>query len=127
MDDFRLRISQLVHDCQESWPFSQKFFSILNTFDYLSVFVDGFQNSSVNFLFKSSIDFFFSFNLYFQYIIDIFNTDKSSAIEEICNAFKHMIEEIFERIENVIIADVSKDFIKYKALEYSLTKSINFV
>ena len=35
----------------------------------------------------------------------------------IARTFEHMIEEIFERIENSIISDVTLDIIEYKKLK----------
>lgn len=36
----------------------------------------------------------------------------------LAHTFEHMIEEIFERIENIIIADVTVDIFEYKKLKY---------
>ena len=40
-----------------------------------------------------------------------------SMFSNICRTFEHMIEEIFERLENIIIADVTLDIIEYKKLK----------
>ena len=48
MDDFRLRLSQLIHVYEERWPFSKKFYSILNTFGFLLALINEWQNNSVS-------------------------------------------------------------------------------
>lgn len=48
MDDFRLRLSQLIHADEEKWPYSHKFFSILNTFDYFVALIHSWQSDSVS-------------------------------------------------------------------------------
>ena len=47
MDDFRLRLSQMIHSYEERWPFSKKFYSILNTFDFLMALSNEWQSNSV--------------------------------------------------------------------------------
>lgn len=46
------------------------------------------------------------------------NKKDLSIFQNTVRTFEHMIEEIFERIENNIIADVTLDIIEYKKLKY---------
>lgn len=44
LDDFRLRLIQLVHNCDHSWPYSQQYFAIINSINYLIVVLDEWKN-----------------------------------------------------------------------------------
>ena len=46
MDDFRLRLAQVIH-VYEEWPFSNKFYAILNTFAFLVSLINEWRNNSV--------------------------------------------------------------------------------
>lgn len=52
IDDFCLRLSQIVHVIEERWPFTKKFYSILNTFGFLLTLVNEWKNNSVKNVFK---------------------------------------------------------------------------
>ena len=49
MDDFRLRLTQLIHN-YSGWPFNQKFYSILNTFEFFIAQIAEWEQNSVSFL-----------------------------------------------------------------------------
>ncbi|KAI2802012.1 RAD50-interacting protein 1 [Blomia tropicalis] len=110
MDDFRLRLAQVIH-VYEEWPFSNKFYAILNTFAFLVSLINEWRNNS--------------------YLLQIFNEngDHSSAFNNMIDTFELMIERIFERIENNIITEVTFDIIEYKKLNWhsmSLESNLNY-
>ena len=43
LDDFRLRLSQLVNVYEERWPFSDRFYGVLNTLHYLTAMLHQWQ------------------------------------------------------------------------------------
>nr|XP_046919215.1 RAD50-interacting protein 1-like [Dermatophagoides farinae] len=91
IDDYRLRLSQSIHDLQENWPFSDKFFGILNTFDFI-------HSISVDFVTKQ--------------------TFPQSDSDRVNKMFIHMIEEITDRIINTIVSDFISNLSLYKQLKW---------
>lgn len=68
LDDFRLRLSQMIHHDNENWPFSQKFFSILNTFDFMLALINDLNLNNVWIIQKKKskiINFYFYFAVFY--------------------------------------------------------------
>ncbi|XP_017494783.1 PREDICTED: RAD50-interacting protein 1-like, partial [Rhagoletis zephyria] len=102
VDDFCLRLSQVVHVYEERWPFTRKFYSLLNTFGYLLTLVGEWQNGGGSYFMQTLTE----------------NGQDLTVFSPTARTLQHMIEEIFERIENNIIADVTLDIIEYKKLNW---------
>ncbi|UXI22189.1 TPA 5-methyltetrahydrofolate-homocysteine methyltransferase [Sarcoptes scabiei] len=108
IDDFRLRLSQILHSANNHWPFEQKFFSILNTFDYLLANVNDLNLNPDSFLASivpSKID------------------HHETSLKNLVQTLQHMIEEIFELVSGAIISSFIDDLQKLNRIRWNRLKT----
>ncbi len=85
LDDFRLRLTQLLHGCDQSWPYSQTYYAILNAVNYLIIVLEEWKN----------LPFFIELS-------EVYSPNET-LFDGIIGLLEHMLNEFLFQIKNSFI------------------------
>ena len=99
LDDFRLRLIQLLTNCDQSWPHSHQYFAIINTINYLIIVLDEWKNLP-----------------FFIQISDIY-ANNATIFDPIIALFEHVLNEYIVQIKHSFMNQMKNKFQTYQSIK----------
>ncbi|CAG2106999.1 unnamed protein product [Medioppia subpectinata] len=107
LDDFRLRLIQLIHTSDQSWPYSQQYFAIINTFNYLIVVLNEWKILP-----------------FFVQISETYSPNET-VFDPIIGLFQHVLNEFISQIKNSFISEFRSQLQTYQSIKWFCLKSMD--
>ncbi|CAG2174733.1 unnamed protein product, partial [Oppiella nova] len=107
LDDFRLRLIQLIHTSDQSWPHSQQYFAIINTFNYLIVVLNEWKILP-----------------FFVQISETYSPNET-VFDPIIGLFQHVLNEFILQIKTLFLSEFRDKLQAYQSTKWFCLKSID--
>ena len=99
LDDFRLRLIQLVHNYDHSWPYSHQYFAIINSINYLIVVLEEWKNLP-----------------FFIQISDI-HCSTGTVFDDMIRLLEHISKEFVSQIKLSFLAHLKSKIQNYQTIK----------
>ncbi|XP_054165500.1 RAD50-interacting protein 1-like [Oppia nitens] len=104
LDDFRLRLIQLLHTSDKSWPLSQRYFAIINTINYLIFVLNEWKILP-----------------FYVQISEIYSPNET-VFDQIIGLLQHVLNESIQQIKDLFLDQLKTGLQTYASIKWFCLK-----